>query len=82
MQAAAGRPQARGGNWQTQHSGDCEARHCMQPVVPVPGNRASGHLSKRPVGVEVQGETSSLMGEFVGETYRVLECAQALPHGN
>ena len=32
---------------------------------------------KKPVGVEVAGETPSLTGEFVGETHRVLECTQA-----
>ena len=34
------------------------------------------------MGVEVVGETPSLMGEFVGETYRVLECTQTHPPGN
>ena len=37
---------------------------------------------KKPVGVEVAGETLSLTGEFVGETHRVLECTQTYPPGN
>ena len=39
---------------------------------------------KTPVGVEVAaGETPSLTGEFIGETHRRLECAQAIhPLGN
>ena len=28
------------------------------------------------------GETPSLIGEFVGETHRVLECTQTHPPGN
>ena len=35
------------------------------------------------MGVEAAaGETPSLTGEFVGETHRDLECAQAHPLGN
>ena len=38
---------------------------------------------KTPVGVEVTaGETPSLMGQFIGETHRGLECAQAHPLKN
>ena len=34
---------------------------------------------KKPVGIEVAGETPSLTGEFVGETHRVLESTQTHP---
>ena len=34
------------------------------------------------MGVEVVGETPSLIGEFIGETHRVLECTQSHPPGN
>ena len=35
------------------------------------------------MGVEAAvGETPSLIGEFIGETHRVLECTQAHPPGN
>ena len=37
---------------------------------------------KKSVGVKAAGETPSLTEEFVGETYRVLECTQAHPPGN
>ena len=37
---------------------------------------------KKPMGVEVAGETPSLTGEFVGETHRVLECTQNSLRGN
>ena len=38
---------------------------------------------KTPVGVKAAaGETPSLTEEFVGETHRGLECAQAHPLGN
>ena len=38
---------------------------------------------KTPVGVEaLEGEIPSLTGEFVGETHRGLERAQAHPLGN
>ena len=38
---------------------------------------------KTPLGVEAAvGETPSLIGEFVGETHRGLEHAQAHPLGN
>ena len=36
---------------------------------------------KKLVGVEVEGETIRLTGEFVGETYKVLECTQTHPPG-
>ena len=39
-------------------------------------------LLKTPVGVEVAGETPSLTGEFLGETYRVLEGTQNHPPRN
>ena len=34
------------------------------------------------MGVTVAGETPSLTGEFVGKTYRVLECTQTHLPGN
>ena len=34
------------------------------------------------MGVEVAGETPSLIGEFVGEMHRVLECTQTHPSEN
>ena len=34
------------------------------------------------MGVEAAGETPSLTGEFIGETYRGLECTQAHPPRN
>ena len=37
---------------------------------------------KTPVGVEAAGETSSLTGELIGETHRVLEHTQTHPPGN
>ena len=45
---------------------------------PVWGNKASKLLTEKPVGVEVVGETPSLIGDFIGETHSVLECTQ--PH--
>ena len=52
-----------------------------QPRVLLQGNKASKPLTEKPVGVEVVGETSSLTGEFVGETHRGLEREQAHPLG-
>ena len=47
------------------------------------GNKASNLWLKTPVGVEaVAGETPSLTGEFIGETHRGLERAQAHPLRN
>ena len=34
------------------------------------------------MGVAAAGETPSLIGEFIGETHRVLECTQTHPPGN
>ena len=34
---------------------------------------------QKPVGIMVAGETPSLIEEFLGETYRVLECTQNHP---
>ena len=48
-----------------------------RPRAPAPGNKASNHWSKTPVGDEVTaGETPSLTGEFAGETHRGLELTQ------
>ena len=44
--------------------------------------KASKPLTKKPVGVEVAGETPSLTREFVGETDRVLEHTQNHPPRN
>ena len=50
---------------------------------PAPGNKASNHQLKTPMGVEVAaGETPSFTGEFAGETHRVLECTQTHPPRN
>ena len=46
------------------------------------GNKASKPLTKKPMGVEVAGETTSLTGEFTGETYRVLQHTQNNPPRN
>ena len=47
------------------------------------GNKASNLCVKTPVGVEAAaGETPSLTGGFVGETYKGLERAQAHPLRN
>ena len=48
-----------------------------QPQAPAQGNNASNLGLKAPLGVGAAGETPSLTGEVVGETHRVLECAQA-----
>ena len=37
---------------------------------------------KKPVGLEETGETPSLTGEFIGETYRALKHTQNHPPGN
>ena len=59
------------------------AKQTAQPRAPARGNKASNHRLKTPVRVEAAaGETPSLTGEFVGETQRGLECAQAHPLGN
>ena len=34
------------------------------------------------MGVEVAGETPNLIGQFIGETHRVLECTQTHPPRN
>ena len=61
-------------NWEEQ----LESGTDPQPSVPV-----GKYSLKTPVGVEAAvGETPSLTGEFVGETHRVLECAQAHPPRN
>ena len=57
-------------------------RQTVQPRVPLWGNKASKPLTKKPVGVEVAGETPSLTREFVGETDRVLEHTQNHPPRN
>ena len=55
-------------------------RQAGQSRVPAWRNKASKPL-KNPVRVAVAGETPSLTGEFVGETYRVLEHTQIHPPG-
>ena len=88
----------KGGGWWTQQGGvygvvwakmqlACEAaaggpgdRQCNPGLQ---GNKASNLWLKTPVGVEAAaGETPSLTGEFLGETHRGLERAQAHPLGN
>ena len=47
------------------------------------GNKASNPLTENTCGVEAAvGETPSLIGEFIGENDRVLECKQAHLPGN
>ena len=54
------------------------AKQTVQPRAPARGNKASNLWLKTPVGVEAAaGETPSLTGEFIGETHRGLERAQA-----
>ena len=53
----------------------------MQPRVPVQENKGSKPL-KNLWGFGGAGEIPSLIGEFVGETHRVLECTQNHPPGN
>ena len=56
-------------------------RQTVQPRVP--GEIKPQNLQlKKPVRVEAAGETPSLTGEFVGETHRILECAQNHPPWN
>ena len=59
-----------------------EEQQITQPRVPAWGNKASKPLTETPVGVEAAGETLSLIGEFVGETHKVLEHTQTHPPGN
>ena len=54
-------------------------RHTAQPRVQVQGNKASKPLTKETYGVEEVGETPSLTREFLRETHRSLERAQAHP---
>ena len=50
------------------------------PRAPVQGNKASNLWLKTTMGVEAAvGKTPSLTGEFIGETHRGLERAQAHP---
>ena len=53
-----------------------------QPRVPVRLNKASKPLTVNTLVEAAAGETPSLIGQFIGETYRVLECTQAHPPGN
>ena len=56
-------------------------KQTAQARVPVQETKASKPLTENPrEGAEV-GETPSLTGEFVGETYWVLECTQNLLSG-
>ena len=81
----------RGGSWWARQShicmqitrrNNCGSRQTTQPRVPARGNKASNLWLKTPVGVEAAGETPSLTGEFVGESYMVLVCTQNHLAGN
>ena len=55
--------------------------HNVQPRVPAQGNKVSKPL-KKSVGVEAAGRNTSLTGELVGVTHRVLESTQTHQPGN
>ena len=58
-------------------------RQTVQPRVTAQEKKTSKHLTiKTYEGEAAAGETPSLTGEFVGETHRGIECAQAHPPGN
>ena len=57
-------------------------RKTTKPRVPVQGKQASKPPTIKTVGVTAVGETSSLTGEFIGETHRFLGCTQNHPPGN
>ena len=57
------------------------ARQTVQTKSPVRETRLKISVV-RPCGVAMEGETPSIMGEFTGETHRVLEHIQTHPPGN
>ena len=57
-------------------------RQTAEPRIPVWEKKASKPLDIKPVGVAAVGETSSITGEFTGDTHRVLECTQTHPPKN
>ena len=58
-------------------------RQTTQPRAPAQGNKASKPLTENPCGGwGSSGRNSQLTGEFIGETYRGLECTQTHPHVN
>ena len=59
------------------------ARQTTKPKVSVRKTKDSKPQDvKKSVGVVVVGETTSLTGQFVGETHRVLKCTQTHPPAN
>ena len=54
----------------------------MHPRALERGNKASKHLTEKPVVVVVAGEMPSLTRKFIVETYRVLEHTQNHPPRN